>query len=183
MANHFCDQKANRVAVPQVKNPTWYGNGRVRNKVCKFGTTDAAQNDIIFTDSLRLDDVVYAVEFYAGTALGASVTGDLGPYLPQTLEATTAVLSPISGGTAAEDRFCSAIDLSAVKPLNAPAQLWGESGTPASPMPMWEALGYSDLATALVAIPGGLVDLGLKLEGANPASSDITIRIVYNSGD
>jgi hypothetical protein len=184
MANFFSTQKANRVAVPVTKNEIEYAGGRLRAKICKFATLlDAAQNDLLILETFQLSDVIHQVTFYASVALGAGVTGDLGPYVPKALTTDAAVLSPISGGTAAEDRFCTAADLSAVQVLSAGVQLWGESGVPTSFVPLWEALGYASYAASLVDIPGGAVDLGLELEGGNPVASTITVRVVYGHGD
>lgn len=184
MPNLFTTQKANRVATPRVKNEVEYAGGRLRAKVCKLPATTIAQNDIIFLETFQLTDVIHQVTFYSSVAMGATVTADLGPYLPLAATSDTATLSPISGGTAAENRFCAGADVAAVQVLSAGVQLWGQSGTPTSIVPLWEALGYTSYALSLVDIPGGAIDLGLKLEVANPADTSlITVRVVYGHGD
>jgi hypothetical protein len=184
MANFFSVNRTNHVATPPTKNPQENSGGRLRAKLEKFGSVDAASGDILFTQDFKLSDVIHSVELINTVAFGANVTLDLGPYLPIAATGDTPVLSPISGGTAAEDRFASAVDVSALAPLSNPLGLWGESVVPVTIQPLWEALGYASLAAALVDIPGGRVCLGANLEGAgNPAASNVTLRIVYNAGD
>lgn len=133
-----------------------HNGGRVRAVVDRIASTDAAQNDTILLARLPSNAVILPTSKVYHSALGASVTADVGVRATKTGDFT---IDPNGLSDGADVSSAGSFDLLDSITANAGKRLWE----------------YTDAS----ADPGREIDIYLSLVDANPAAGTVAWEIHY----